>query len=87
MIAGVKCADDEPRPPGMKPSRRKGNWSALVPTLGAGLCIYATLTYLWDTADRARLGMLILFSVTFGPGLGQLPPVKPLLRGNEPGRT
>lgn len=87
IIVPVKREADGPRPLGTVPSRRHGEWRALFPTLVAALWISATLTYLWDTASHARLSALILFSVTFGLGLGQLPPVKSLLRGRGPRRT
>jgi hypothetical protein len=47
------------------------------------LWIYATLAHLWDTAEGGWLALLILFSVTFGVGHGQLPPVRFLLRTRE----
>ena len=79
MIAGVKPINRERQPSAVKSSWRKGDWSTIIPTLATALCIYTTLTYLWDTADGGRLALLILFSATFGLGLGQLPPVRFLL--------
>jgi hypothetical protein len=79
----VKRLPDEPGTPWTKPSWRKEDWNALVSTLLAGVWIYVTLTYLWNTASAARLSNLILFSVLFGVGLGQLPPVRGLLRGRR----
>lgn len=87
MITRVPRETDEPGSSGTRPSGRKGEWSALGTTVLTAFWIYATLTYLWDTADHARLAQLILFSVAFGFGIGQLPPVRSLLGRRRPGGT
>lgn len=46
-----------------------------------------TLTYLWDSADHARLAQLVLFSAAFGFGMAQMPAVKSLTGRRQAPRT
>lgn len=87
MIARVQRETDESRQSATKPSGRKREWRALGYTAVTAFWMYATLTYLWDTADHSRLIQLILFSVAFGFGVGELLPMKSLLGRRRPSGT
>lgn len=88
MIAPVRREADEPRSDSAKTTERRKRESLVFGwILIDAFWIYATLTYLWDAADHARLAQLILFSVLLGFSLGQLPPLKSLLRSRWPRRN